>query len=76
MYGNPVFSFAMGWLSQGKSTIASSHYKQEKTLADRDTIAEDRNSFGRGSSPNVARFNSTHWFFYKGKNLCIDFIDF
>ena len=50
----------MGWLSQGKSTIASSNYKQRKSLADRDTIAEDRNSFGKGSSPNIARFNSTH----------------
>ena len=60
LYGNPVFSFAMGWLSHGKSAIATSNYKQGKSLADRDTIAEDRNSLNKGSTPNVTRFNATH----------------
>jgi len=60
LYGNPVFSFAMGWLSQGKSQLSTSNYKQGISLADRDTIAEDRNSVGKGSSPNIVRFNATH----------------
>lgn len=50
----------MGWLSQGKSTMTTSNYKQGKSIADRDTMAEERNSLGKGSSPNVMRFNATH----------------
>lgn len=50
----------MGWLSQGKSQLSTSNYKQGISLADRDTIAEDRNSVGKGSSPNIVRFNATH----------------
>lgn len=60
IYGNPVFSFAMGWLSQGKNNISTSNYKPGNSYGERDTMAEDRNSIGKGSSPNVMRFNATH----------------